>query len=326
MKLITRVYRADDLESVHFGEAVVLDSNDAVVFQTDNPDRMMFARSSVKPFQAYPLVHSGAADHFKLSLEELAICCASHNAEEIHIKTVSHLQERTGISESDLLCGAHPPMDETEAEKLMRANVKFTANYNNCSGKHTGMLLASKYLGYPLQNYVNPDHPVQRDILNYLSRQIGRHDIHVGIDGCSAPNFYLSVRELAMLFQKLAEHKDDALATIFTAMTQKPYLVAGRGRFDTQIMQIMQGNAVSKLGAEGVRGFGIRKDGKTYGIALKVLDGGSRASAPMLLTILEHLGWFNPEKYPELMEYYKPVIKNHAGVKVGFIEAEIIRD
>jgi len=326
MKLVTNVFRGGELESVHAGEAVVLDPNGKSVFQTENSNLMMYARSSVKPFQAYPLVASGAVETFHLSSRELAVCCASHNAETIHLETVRQIQKRANISEGELMCGAHSPMDEKEAEKLMRDDVKFTANYNNCSGKHTGMLMASKQLGYSLQDYVNPEHPLQQDIVNYIAEQIGRDDIHIGIDGCSAPNFYLSVRELAVLFQHLTGANDPVLTQIFNAMTQEPYLVAGRNRFDTVIMQIMQGRAVSKIGAEGVRGFGIQHDGQTYGIALKVRDGSSRGSASMLLTILKYLGWFNPEDYLELNDYYRPLIKNHAGVKDGYIESEIISD
>lgn len=324
MKLVTNVFRGDELESIHAGEAIVLDSNGKSVFQTENPNLMMYARSSVKPFQAYPLVASGAVETFHMSSRELAVCCASHNAETIHLETVRQIQGRASISEDTLMCGAHSPMDEKESERLMREDVQFTANYNNCSGKHTGMLLASKQLGYPLQDYVNPEHPLQQDIVNYLAEQIGRDDIHIGIDGCSAPNFYLSVRELAVLFQHLTNSADPVLTQIFNAMTQEPYLVAGRNRFDTVIMQIMQGRAVSKIGAEGVRGFGMRYNGQTYGIAIKVRDGASRGSASMLLTILQYLGWLNPEDYPEFNGYYRPQITNHAGVKVGYIESEIV--
>ena len=324
MQLITHVFRGDRIESRHVGEAAVIGPNGEVVFRTAAPERMMFARSSVKPFQAYPLVESGAADAHNLIRKELALCCASHNGEEIHLDVVRSLQRRTGISESDLVCGGHPSIDPETAETLTRANVTFTPNYNNCSGKHTGMLLAAKYLNYPSDGYTDPEHPLQQDILRRLSELIGRNDIGIGIDGCSAPNFYLSVIELARLFQRFTSGNDPVLARLYDAMTAEPYLVAGKNRFDTRVMEVLEGRCVSKTGAEGVRGFGIRIGNAAYGIALKVRDGAARASATMLLTLLEHLGWYDPAEYPEMGEYYCPVITNHAGLEVGYIRSSVV--
>lgn len=323
MQLVTYVYRGNLLESVHRAEAIVIGPKKVPVFQTENPDTMMFARSSVKPFQAYPMVKSGAVEAYKLSRKEIAICCASHNSEEVHLDVVRQLQQRIGIQEAELACGGHPPIDPETADTLTRANVKFTSNYNNCSGKHTGMLLTSKFLNYPRDGYTDPEHPLQQEISKGLSHFLGRDEIKIGIDGCSAPNFYLSVRELAFLFQQLTAPADPVLAQIYNAMTSEPYMVAGRNRFDTVIMELMKGLAISKTGAEGVRGFGMQINDKAYGVALKVLDGAKRASATMLLTLLEYLGWVSMDKYPELNEYYRPTITNHAGLAVGHIESEI---
>lgn len=323
MRIVANVIRGGEVESVHEVEAVVVDSDNEPVFRTAHPDLMTYARSSVKPFQAYPLVSSGAARAFDLTPKELAICCASHNSEPVHLETVSALQQRTGIEEEMLECGTHIPLDEDTAEEVLRANKTLTPNYNNCSGKHTGMLLACKHLGYPLKGYVDEDHPLQVQIREYLESLIDRQPIYAGIDGCSLPTFYLSLRELALLFRQLAAGEDEHLNILYDAMTSEPYLVAGRKRFDTRVMEAMGVAVVSKVGAEGVRALGIRKNDEAYGLALKVLDGNKRASSPAVFKIFEHLGWQVDRE--QLKDYIEPDIVNRAGLKVGKISTKVIQ-
>jgi len=324
MRIETRVIRGDRVESVHTGEAVVLDNNRQTVFASERPEYAFYARSSLKPFQVYPLVASGAARGYGLSVKELAVCCASHNGETMHVGTVSDLQGRTGIREEMLRCGVHAPMDKDAAEALFRSDLELSQNYNNCSGKHTGMLLLAKHLGVSFEGYIEADHPVQQRIFNYISSLVGRKDIHLGIDGCSVPTYYLTLRELAGLFLELISSNDPSLQQIREAMMREPYLVAGRERFDTDIMKACRGRVVSKTGAEGVRGIGIRSDGESYGLALKVADGGKRASATMALGILGYLGLWNPDENPVLDKYQRPILRNHRGIEVGFLETEII--
>lgn len=324
MKIIARVMHGGEIESVHHVEAVVLGKNSEVLLQTENPELMTFMRSAVKPFQAYPLVNSGAADHFGLSEKELAICCASHNSEKIHIETVDGILTRSGLSESHLQCGTHKPIDEETADMLLKQNIILNQFHNNCSGKHTGMLLTCKHLDYPLNGYIDPEHPLQKDIAGYISARIHRNNVYTGIDGCSVPTFYLTLIELATLFQKLAEKEDSTLVRIYNAMTRKPYMVAGQNRFDTVLMESGSGNIVAKVGAEGLRGIGIRFNGEVYGLALKVTDGAKRASASIALEILRRLGIMNPLGDEKLMPYYRPVIRNHRNIEAGHIETVII--
>jgi len=324
MRIVTRVYRANVLESIHTGEAAVVDGTGKLLFHTDQPDGHIFARSTLKPFQALPLLSSGAADSYHLTNEELAVICGSHNGEPVHVQTVRNLLKRTGLSEEQLLCGTHKPLDETAADTALAGGVKFTPVYNNCSGKHTGMLLAAKQQRIPLENYVQAEHPLQQQIKHLVSELTGRSDFHTGIDGCSLPTYYLTLREIAMLFQKLGEPGDTHFAWIFNAMNGCPYLVAGQRRFDTAIMEACPGTIVSKIGAEGVRGLTVRYGNASYGIAVKAHDGAWRATAPMMLTILESLGWITADVLSALSDHHRPVRKNHRGLKVGHIAAEIL--
>ena len=323
MRVTTDVFRGGKLESTHTIEAVVVDDAGHQLFRTHHPEYQTYVRSSAKPFQAYPLIHSGAAREYHLTLQEIAVCCASHNGESIHIDTVRDIQQRAGLSENDLMCGSHLPYDETSANALIRQHADPTPIYNNCSGKHTGMLLASLHQGFPLENYVDRNHPLQQQIVNFLEKTLNRHKIHTGIDGCSVPTFYLSLTELARLFQLLASGEEENLAVIYDAMTSEPYLVAGHNRFDTDFMQAMKGAAVSKVGAEGVRGIGIRVDGKSYGLALKVLDGAKRASASAALEILKITNLLSVEISRVFDSTAVESIFNHAGLRVGEIRTTI---
>ncbi|MEJ2051854.1 MAG: asparaginase [Calditrichota bacterium] len=324
MKIVARIMRGDRVESIHQAEAVIVDDQGKVVVQTEHPDYRTFTRSTVKPFQAFPLLASGAFKKYEIQSKELAVICASHNGEPIHIDTVRRLQKRTGLSEGQLLCGAHKPMDEQASDALARGHIVPTPIYNNCSGKHTGMLLAARYQQLSLEDYINPEHPLQRQITGLISDLIGRQDIYIGVDGCSAPTFYLTVREVAILFQKLADNTNKIFSTIFEAMSGEPYLVAGRGRFDTVVMQVLSGTAVSKVGAAGVRGMALRRDGKTYGLGLKVRDGSMEVSPTMLLSLLEYIGWLVPDNHPELHRFYQPEIRNYRDLLVGRIESEVV--
>lgn len=324
MQLITRVLRGDRIESVHTGEAVVCDSEGEIIFSTGRPEYSTYMRSSIKPFQAYPLINSGAAGAFHLDPKEIALCCASHNGETIHVGIVGDLQERTGLKEEMLRCGVHPPLDSDAAESLFRSNLDLTQNHNNCSGKHTGMLLSAKHQGFPLDDYIRPDHPIQRQIHDYLCELLRRKEIDLGIDGCSVPTYYMTIKELAILFRNLADQQDKVLSVLYKAMTTEPYMVAGRNRFDTDLMQAMGGTMVSKLGAEGIRGLGARIDDEAFGIGLKVIDGARRPGASMMLAILRHMGWWEPGEDELLDRYFRPVLRNHRSIEVGRIETEVV--
>ena len=323
MQIRCEVIRGNRVESEHNVEAVVVNSDGVPVFQTNHPDFETYVRSSAKPFQAYPLVASGAAEHFHLSQQELAICCASHNSEPVHVETVRALHKRTGLTEEMLRCGVHTPLDSETAEDLWKSNTPITQYHNNCSGKHTGMLLACKHQNFPMDDYIEPGHPLQAQIRQHLQEVIEREPIHIGIDGCSVPTFYMSLRELATAFLHLADQSDPNLNTLYDVMTGEPYLVAGRNRFDTEIMQALPGTVISKVGAEGVRALGIRVDGDSYGLALKVRDGSKRASGAAVLNIFQHLGWFPEQIQSTLADKVMPVINNHAGLEVGHIAIQI---
>jgi L-asparaginase II len=253
----------------------------------------MYARSSAKPFQAVPLVLSGAADSLGLNDEELAVTCASHNAEEPHLAAVRSILQKAGLSEEDLQNGAHAPLYAPAASELVRRGEEPGVIHGNCSGKHAGMLAVCLHEGWETAGYRNPDHPLQRWILEIVAVfcDLDKDEILLSGDGCGVPAFGMPLKSLAVGFSRLAtgeglpEDLAEAAGRIRRAMREHPYMVAGTERFDTAVMGGT--HLVSKIGAEAVFCAGSPEG---WGLALKISDGAGRALRPAALTVLARRG------------------------------------
>ena len=286
------------VESVHRGRVTVSDPEGGIVEALGDPEGYVYARSSAKPFQALPLVLSGAAETFGLTSEELAVACASHNGEAQHLSAVRSILGKVGLSEKDLQNGAHPPLYAPAAMKLVRQGEEPGLVHGNCSGKHAGMLAVCVHEGWATNGYRNPDHPLQSWILEIMGRVCGveTDEILLGGDGCGVPSFGMPLRSIATGFARLATGSlpgDLAAAAerVRGAMREHPYMVGGTERFDTAVMGGT--GLVCKSGAEIVFGAGS-PDG--WGLALKVSDGGARALRPAALAALSRRGVEVPDE------------------------------
>ncbi len=321
------------VESLHAGALVVADAAGRVVAAWGDPHAVVFLRSAAKPFQALPLVESGAAAHFGLTPRELAITCASHLGLAMHVETVRGLQAKIGAGEADLLCGTHPLDDPATARQLILAGETPTPNRHNCSGKHTGMLATARQLGAPLAEYIDPRHPVQQAILAAFADLCGLppEQVGLGVDGCSAPNFAVPLVNAARAFARLADPPDQAparaaaLRQIFQAMTSAPEMVRGPGGFDTELMRALPGRLVSKGGAEGYQAIGLAPGAlgpgsPALGLTLKVADGGSRAVGLIAAEALRQLGALSPAALDALAGFNFTLpqpVRNWRGIQVG---------
>ena len=321
---VVEARRGGRAESRHAVHAVVVDQKGRVVAGAD-PGGTVFPRSAVKPFQALPLVASGAADAFGLGQEELALACASHGGEPMHVERVGALLERLGLGPGDLACGAHPPLYGEAARALLLQGGAPSRLHNNCSGKHAGMLATALHLGEPTQGYERAEHPVQRRCLASLRQATGDALIEPpGIDGCGLPNWPVSLAGLAqgaarlVTGEGLGEAEAQAALRLVAAMVAHPELVAGTGRLDTEVMRTAP-HLVVKTGAEGVYMTAHRERGQ--GLALKAVDGATRASEVALMAALEALGWLEGAALETLAERRRPTLHNYAGAVVGEIAA-----
>src|SRR5438034_670529 len=260
-EILVQVIRAETVESVHRGHLIVMDGEKNVVESLGDPATVTFFRSAAKPFQAIPFIASGAADHLGFTESEIAMACASHSGEKVHVDLVAGMLAKIGLSEADLKCGTHLPFYETEPKRMLRSGEKPTQLHNNCSGKHTAMLAFAKHIDADKTTYDLPANPIQFEILNTIAAfpEVPVAKILPGIDGCAVPNFALPVSAMARAFANLINPPGsfdaqvrNACGRIVSAMTNHPELIGGTERLDTLIMNAAPGKLISKVGAEGV--------------------------------------------------------------------------
>jgi len=328
--VILELTRGGIIESQHRGYICVTDASGEILYSRGNPDFVTFLRSSAKPFQAAAVVTSGAADAFKLSERELALVAGSHGGEKIHTETVVALLTRAGISIEALQCGIHPPLDADAKADLDRHGEEYSLLHHNCSGKHTGMLLTAKHLGFPLDNYLDPTHPLQTRITAVIAEcaNIPVDQVVIGIDGCSAPVHGIPMRGIATMFARLVEPYgiskplSVALKRVGAAMRAHPEMVAAtKGRICTDLMRVGGSSLITaKAGAEGVYGAGWWDDGRktAVGVGLKVEDGTQRGRDPALMAILQQFGALSNPLTESLAVYASGPIKNWRGIEVGW--------
>src|SRR5262245_4016167 len=171
--LVVEITRGGMVESRHRAAVAVVDADGKVVRAWGDVERPVYGRSAIKPLQALPLIESGAAEKYNVSVAEIALACASHNGEPRHVELVPAWLSRIGCNVGDLECGGHMPYHDPSVEALIRSGSKPSAAFNNCSGKHTGFLCTSRHLGESTRGYINLEHPVQQRILGTLEQMCG---------------------------------------------------------------------------------------------------------------------------------------------------------
>ncbi len=317
------VWRGGRIESRHRVSACVSDAAGGVVLGVGDLEQRVFPRSAIKPFQALPLVESGAADTFGVGEEELALACASHGGEPMHVERVLAWLQRLGLGPEALACGPHPPSFKPAADALIRAGRGPGRVHNNCSGKHTGMLTAALHLGVPTEGYEQPGHPVQQAVAQALRDLTGLEDLEApGIDGCGVPSWAIPLRALARAFTCFADQRSlppgraAAAERIGRAMRRHPELVAGTGRCCTALMRALP-QVVAKTGAEGVYAAALPERG--LGVALKVEDGAGRAAEVAIIATLAGLGEVGAAAAEALMPFARPTLRNYTDQVVGRI-------
>ena len=298
-----------------------------------DPETATYLRSAAKPLQCLPLLLAGGEARFGLTPADLALICASHSGDPEHVKRAGDLLARGGFRIGDLLCGAHIPLGKESARRMVQAGEEPTPLHNNCSGKHAGMLLACRLLGLATTDYVSPDHPLQRRILEHVLEicRVPREQVGLGIDGCSVPAFHMPLSAAARGYAALADPRAAglpgdmaaALDRVARAMTSEPVQVAGRGRFTTRLMEATRGRVLGKEGAEGFYGLAVRGP-VALGIAVKIADGGERCRDGVVLDVLRELGSLSGAEFEELADdCYAPPVLNARGIRVGEVVPDV---
>ncbi|HEX3504761.1 MAG TPA: asparaginase [Xanthobacteraceae bacterium] len=322
--VLIEVIRGPLVESQHRGAVAVSDAEGQIVFALGDLAVPVFPRSAVKALQALPLIEQGAADRFSLSDEELALACASHSGEAAHVIGVERMLAKAGLKPSDLRCGAHWPIAQAAAAAVARSGAP-SPLHNNCSGKHAGFLCVARALGVDHADYWRPEHPVQRLVRSVLEDFTGAAlgETVCAIDGCSVPTWAIPLQNLAAGLAKfatgqgLSPTRAAAAQRLRRACTQKPWYVAGTGRFCTEIMQIFGSRVFVKTGAEGVYCGALPDQG--LGIAIKCDDGASRAAQAIMAALIARFLPMNDTERQALAPFVRPVLRNWNGFEVGAV-------
>lgn len=321
------------VESVHFGAFAVVDSHGNLLASAGDPNLVTFLRSSAKPFQALPFIERGGHEQFGFTPKEIALMCASHSGTDEHVETIEAMQAKIGVGIDDLLCGTHDPMHQATRDAMLLRGEQTSPYRHNCSGKHTGMLAHARLRSLPTATYLDFDHPIQKTILQTFAEMCGipTGEVELGIDGCSAPNFATPLYNAAYGFARLcdpsglAPKRAAACRVITSAMMARPEMVAGPGRFDTELMQAGAGKVAAKGGAEGYQAVGVLPgalgaESPGIGIAIKISDGDAndRARSGLTLSILKTLGALDEAQLAQLAAY-GPVkqLYNYRKLRIG---------
>jgi L-asparaginase II len=349
VQALANVYRGPHLESFHSGSIAVVDSLGRLLACVGDPGLRTCLRSAAKPFQAVPLIEYGGAEEFDLGGEEIALTCASHGGEPIHVSTAAAMLRKGEFDESDLLCGAQIPYDEKAAAELRASGEAPSPLHNNCSGKHAGMLLATRVMDVPSSRYIEPDHPVQALMRTTLAEfaGIGNDEIPMAIDGCGVPAFFLTLYRAAFAYARLMassagaespgalDRYVDSASRVVESMTAFPQYVAGAWSITTPLMSAFNGGLLAKEGAEGFYGMALSPslhdelterlrvaDDCAIGVAIKINDGSmERGRNPVILRTLEQLG-IDVAGRSALHRYRDWPLRNVAGNLVGEVRAE----
>lgn len=318
---LVEVRRSGRLECVHYGHVAVCDGKGQLVLARGDAYQPTYLRSSAKPLQATTVVQLGAALHWGLTDAEIAVICASHGAQPLHIQAVQSILHKCGLKAEALQCGPHEPAHAPSAAALVREGKKPERIHNNCSGKHAGMLAACRYKGWPIDTYLQPEHPLQQENICTVAAFAGMKpvDVAIGVDGCGVPSFYLPLAQLATAYARLANGKDrpekyaPAAERVVRSMGSHPVHVAYEDHFGAVLLEQVGKHVVAKGGAEGVFAAGLMD--RDLGIALKIIDGSSRAIPPVMVRLLEQ--FLHEVRLDELRKAILKPILNTRGEEVG---------
>lgn len=298
---LVHVVRSGRIDLIHYGSVVVTDTSGEIIYSVGDPERSAFLRSSAKPLQAIATAESGALEKFNISKQELAIMCASHAGQDIHVQTVRGILSKIGLSEEVLQCSAK------------------NAIRDNCSGKHSGILTLCRFCDFPVDNYIEPDHPAQVMIRKVAGEMCDLEEVEYGVDGCGIPTFYIPLRRMAMGFARLANPENlapkrkEAAIRIVEAMQTHPEMTGEIRNGKTWPKQI-----VAKSGALAVYCGGILN--RDRGVAAKIDDGNSTPCALAFTEVIRRLDLADKTELDAYQQLRPSVVTNRRGEVVGKME------
>lgn len=298
-------------ESLHHGAGVVISSDGAIVCAVGDPELAVHPRSALKPFQANAMVRAG----LDLPHHLLAVVVASHSGEACHLDAALEILRRHGLGVDDLDNTPALPFGRAARRDVLASGGTGSSLYQNCSGKHAGMLATCVINEWETHGYLDLAHPLQHAIHVEIDRLAGRPSgsiSAVGVDGCGAPTHVMALIDVARALRTMVLERSDVVA----AMRAAPIMVAGTGRDVTWWMEAERG-LVAKEGADGVM-VAATADGRAG--AFKIADGSDVARRAVTTELLRRLGLDVDGVHRDLAARVTPTVLGH-GATVGHVRA-----
>lgn len=316
-------WRGNSIENRHRGAVAIVDSSGRLLGALGDVQRSVFPRSSIKFLQAIPFVESGAVEAYGLDDRHIALACASHNGEPIHAGLAQDWLSRLSLEHDDLECGAELPLHQATQFDLLADGRGPQRIHHNCSGKHLGLLSTCCHLGEQTRNYRLYNHDAQKRWFEVIEKLTNTRVMQLpwGYDGCAIPTLALPLQRIALAMARFGDDESftgarlDAVQRIRQAVTSNPYLVAGKERLCTDLMDRLAPGVLVKVGADGVYTAVISE--QRIGVALKIDDGHDGAARVALGAVLQSLGVISRDDMQALGDYLTPSIANSRGETVG---------
>ena len=320
---MVEVTRSNEVESVHYGTAVLINSSGEVLKEWGNSDLLIYPRSALKPIQSLNLYKDGVAEGLKLTDEYIALTTASHHAEDFHQKMITEWLEKININEDKLCCGADWPWN---MDDKFKANLKYKKKrriFHNCSGKHCGHLAVSKYKDLPIENYNQNNHPIQKELINLIENLSNFKIKNIGIDGCTLPNPLIPLKKFALAAAKIVDYKSlneasDIAKRIFDSCVKFPEITGGSKSVNCALTKLSKGKAFFKNGAEGV--FVAIIPEQKSALAVKITDGAARAAEVAIAGLISELKIIDED---QIEKFKKRPVKNSTEQVIGYMNCLI---
>ena len=320
---MVEVTRSNEVESVHYGTAVLINSSGEVLKEWGNSDLLIYPRSALKPIQSLNLYKDGVAEGLKLTDEYIALTTASHHAEDLHQKMITEWLQKINIGEDKLCCGADWPWN---MDDKFKANLKYKKKrriFHNCSGKHCGLLAVSKYKDLPIENYNQNNHPIQKELINLIENLSNFKIKKIGIDGCTLPNPLIPLKKFALAAAKIVDYKSlneasDIAKRIFDSCVKFPEITGGSKSVNCALTKLSKGKAFFKNGAEGV--FVAIIPEQKSALAVKITDGAARAAEVAIAGLISELKIIDED---QIEKFKKRSVKNSTEQVIGYMNCLI---
>lgn len=320
--VIVEEYRNGKLENTHQGIVCIMNDEKEIIYEKGNSNQSIFYRSAMKPIQAIPFFTTDVAKKYGLKSDEKALLTASQRGEKYHQEALSSLIEKLNLKEEQLVCGASYPLNDKPKERYIWDHKPKRRLFHNCAGKHLGFLAYAREKGYDMTGYDKPDHPVQKEVLSYLSylTETPIAQIQVGMDGCGVPVYGVPLKNMALSYLKFAapdliadQTTREAVQEIGKIMQAEPEIIASHQFVCTALLK--DENIIAKGGAQGVYCFGLKKE--RISVALKVLSGSELVWPNLLAAILEKIAYPNRATIERLLAIPTAKINNDSGLEIG---------